>query len=54
MFNIEYKGIEVVRRDGFALARNVLKKIIGIMMDGQSTDVSDVFEQIYTYGRQLN
>lgn len=32
-FNIEYKGIEVVRRDGFELARKFLKHTLEILMN---------------------
>jgi len=32
-FTIEYKGIEVVRRDGFELARKFLRKTLEILMN---------------------
>jgi DNA polymerase elongation subunit (family B) len=33
VFNLEYKGIEVVRRDGFELARKFLRRMIEMLMN---------------------
>ncbi len=39
-FHLEYKGIEVVRRDGCEVARSSLKKILEILMNSKKTDPS--------------
>lgn len=43
-FNIEYKGIEVVRRDGFELARKFLKNTLEILMNSNKAEPSETYE----------
>lgn len=37
-FNIEYKGIEVVRRDSFELARRFLRRTLEILMNSNKSE----------------
>lgn len=53
-FSIEYKGIEVVRRDGFKLARDFLRKALEILMNSEKGEAQETYEEIYEYARKLN
>lgn len=53
-FNLEFKGIEVVRRDGCEVSRASLKRILEILMNSKKEDVEEIYEEIYDYARQLN
>lgn len=52
-FNLQFKGIEVVRRDGCEISRASLKKILEILMNSNKDDVTEIYEEIYEYARQL-
>lgn len=53
-FDIEYKGIEVVRRDGFKLARDFLRKSLEILMNSEKGEAQETYEEIYDYAKKLN
>lgn len=53
-FNIEYKGIEVVRRDGFELARKFLRRVLEILMNSEKGEPSETYEEIYEYAREVS
>jgi DNA polymerase elongation subunit (family B) len=52
-YNIEYKGIEVVRRDGFELARRFLKRTLEILMNSTQPEPQETYEEIYNYAREV-
>jgi DNA polymerase elongation subunit (family B) len=52
-FNIEYKGIEVVRRDSFELARRFLKRTLEILMNSIKSEPQETYEEIYAYAREV-
>lgn len=52
-FHTEYKGIEVVRRDSFELARRFLKQTLEILMKSNKSEPQETYEEIYAYAREI-
>lgn len=48
-FHLEFKGIEVVRRDGCEVSRASLKRILEILMNSNKDDVEEIYEEIYKF-----
>ena len=47
----EYKGIEVVRRDGFEMQRAFLKRILEILMESKASEPQQTYEEIYAFAQ---
>lgn len=52
-FHLEFKGIEVVRRDGCEVSRASLKRILEILMNSNKDDVEEIYEEIYKFAGEL-
>ena len=49
----EYKGIEVVRRDGFEMQRAFLKRILNILMESKASEPQQTYEEIYAFAQLM-
>lgn len=45
-FSLEYKGIELVRRDGCKLARDIQEQVINIMIKSEDCELDTRYQQI--------
>lgn len=52
-FSLEFKGIEVVRRDGFELARKFLRIMLEMLMNSTKSEPQETYEEIYEFARQF-
>jgi DNA polymerase elongation subunit (family B) len=43
-YSLEFKGIEVVRRDGFELSRKFLKRVLEILMNSDKGEAQETYE----------
>ena len=48
-FSLEYKGIEIVRRDGCKIARDTQEDIIKILVRTDDSELDDRYNEIYEY-----